>query len=80
MTRVKIVPIVSNLSSCWTFHVACTTPRPPCRARRAVSQNRVGRVSCLKEAMSAVLSVSAVRQPGGCVIRTWCHLGGAGAH
>lgn len=44
MLRVTIVPIVSNLPSCWTSRVAHTTPHPPCRASRAVSQNRVSRV------------------------------------
>ena len=78
--RVSIVTTVPSLASCWTSLVSRDTPCAPFRARRAVSQNPVGRVSCFDEAMSAMLSVSAVKQTGGSVIRTWCQQGGAGAH
>ena len=65
MPRVSVVPIVSDIRSCWTSRVNCVRACLPCRVH-AVSQSRVCRV---KETMSDMSPMSAVYQDGNRVIR-----------
>ena len=69
MPRVSIVPLVSDIRSCWTSRVNRVRACLPCRVRHAVSQSRVCRV---KEAMSDMSPMSAVYQDGNWVIRKRC--------
>ena len=75
LPRVSVVPIVSDLRSCWTSRVNRVRACLPCRVRHAVSQSRVCRV---KEAMSDMSPMLAVYQDGNWVIRKRYHLGGSG--
>jgi len=44
MPRVSIVPLVSDIRSCWTSRVNRVEACLPCRVRHAVSKSRVCRV------------------------------------
>ena len=75
MPRVSIVPLVSDIRSCWTSSVNCVRACLPCRVRHAVSQSRVCRV---EEATSDMSPMSAVYQNDNWVIRKRLHLVGSG--
>ena len=75
MPRVSIVPLVSDIRSCWTSRVNRVRACLPCRVRHAVSQSRVCRV---KEAVSDMSPMSAVYQDRNWVIRKRYQQGGSG--
>ena len=75
MPRVSIVPLVSDIRSCWTSRVNSVGACLPCRVRHAVSQSRVCRV---KEAVSDMSPMSAVYQDGNWAIRKRYQLGSSG--